>query len=90
MRKFSLRETSHSANKFCMQLAPYLESKKPDGLTLSKLARLAKVGLSHLHDIKTGRRVPSLAVAVRIEMATDGQVTPRELFEVSAPDQAAA
>ena len=44
-----------------------------------KLARRLGVASSTISDIRSGRSAPSLDLAIRIEDATGGQVTAREL-----------
>ena len=50
------------------------------GRTLSWFAQKLGCSVSHLHDIKTGRGKPSLPLAAKIEDATGGQVTMRDLL----------
>lgn len=44
------------------------------------------LGISHLYlgDIATGKRTPSLELAVMIEHATDGEVRPRDLLSANS------
>lgn len=63
-----------------MDLATYLsEQKSAKGMTLTGLAQAVGLSPSQLHDIKSGRRRAPLAVALKIEDATLGAVSVRDL-----------
>jgi DNA-binding transcriptional regulator YdaS (Cro superfamily) len=66
-----------------MDLTSYLNSDTAPSLT--DLARRAGVSPGHLHDIKSGRRTPSMALAAKIVAETYGAVS----FEDLAPEMGA-
>ena len=45
-------------------------------------AELLEVSTTHVYDLLSGRRQPSLVLAVQIEEVTDGLVTPKDLVRV--------
>jgi DNA-binding transcriptional regulator YdaS (Cro superfamily) len=59
-----------------MKLRTYLESTNT---TLTALAERLGVGVSTVHGWVSGRRVPTLEMALRIRDITDGAVTPDDL-----------
>lgn len=48
------------------------------GCTLAELARRCECEASTLADLRSGRRTPSLALALRIKAATGGKVRPED------------
>jgi transcriptional regulator with XRE-family HTH domain len=73
-----------------MTLHDYLKAEKAAcGLTLEAFAARCGLDVSHLHNIKTKRRVPSMAMAVRIRDATGGKVTLDDLAPPSESQAAA-
>ena len=59
-----------------MTLDDYLKAEKAErGLTLEAFAASIGVDVSHLHNIKSGRRTASMAVAARIRDASGGRVS---------------
>ena len=69
-----------------MDLHTYLSSATAPSLT--DLARRAGVSVGHLHDVKTGRRVPSMALAARLVQETQGAVTFADLAPEAATSAA--
>tara|TARA_Y100001973_G_C5133852_1_gene299262 strand:+ start:21 stop:260 length:240 start_codon:yes stop_codon:yes gene_type:complete len=68
-----------------MTLAEYYNERgwKPHDKRSSELSLASGIGCEMLRAIVTGRRRPSLKVAIAIEDATNGQVTVRELAGLS-------
>lgn len=60
-----------------MQLDEYLFRKKQ---TNKAFAELIGISRTHLQDILSKRRRPSVDLAKKIEMATEGKVTKEELL----------
>lgn len=59
-----------------MRLTEYLEETD---VTLTALAAEVGCHASTLHDIKSGRRQPSLGLALAIQRATRGRVSPEDM-----------
>ena len=49
------------------------------GFTLSQFAAISKISVTYVHLIASNQRVPSIKYAKRIEKATNGKVTERDL-----------
>lgn len=67
-----------------MKLETYLSQS---GRKLTEIAEKVGCGPSTLHDLKTGRRIPSLGLAIKIKEATGGAVCPEDF--APAPSEVA-
>lgn len=63
-----------------MTLDDYLHTHR---IRLKDFSALTGISYSRLHGYRSGRRNPELATAIKIEDATGGKVTVRELLVVS-------
>lgn len=69
-----------------MKLRTYLSEA---GISLTRFAAKIGVSVSTVHGWTTGRRVPALETALRIEALTDGRVTTKDLAPVPSKSKAA-
>lgn len=69
-----------------MTLREYFDKqrKKPDGLTVSKLAEKLGISVGHASDLINGNVNCSLAIAVQIEELTGNKVRCRDLLVETA------
>lgn len=65
-----------------MTLKEYLETTR---ITQTDLARTVGVFRGTIHNIVTGRKAPSIELALKIQDATDGAVTVRDLLPTNHP-----
>lgn len=69
-----------------MRLSEWLAAQGKGSKT--RLARAADVAYTTILDIEAGRATPRVKTARRIELATDGQVTVRELLGLTETEAA--
>jgi transcriptional regulator with XRE-family HTH domain len=67
-----------------MHLKEYLGFRK---INMREFSRRAQVSPSHIHNICSGKKNPSLPLAKRIQQLTDGKVTLDDLFSSKAPSR---
>lgn len=60
-----------------MNLRDYLKKK---GLKQYFIASQLGISRAHFHRLLNGTGMPSLEIAVKIELLTNGEVTPKELY----------
>lgn len=58
-----------------MKLSEYMDKYNK---TTTELAKLFDTSTGYLHDMKTGRRIPSLEMVLKIQKETDNKVKPED------------
>lgn len=62
-----------------MHLKKYLKTKK---MTYSKMAQRLDLSISTIHNLCTGKRIPSKQSMKKIHSATKGRVRPKDFYDL--------